>query len=150
MLIKLLWGISCNSCLVRVHVRWVSIFLFPFLAICRWPFGYGNLVLPLNAGLVGLVGNSFFRRMLKVRQGLILTSLPSALLPALVMTPAWMGFITKPILLGDLQCSICADIRGGLVNFLLGEREGRERGEKRDRRDREKKEGGQREEREER
>ncbi|XP_038051213.1 transmembrane protein 126A-like [Patiria miniata] len=85
-----------------------------------WPFGYGPLVLSINAGLVGVIGNSFFRRMLMVRRGLFLTSIPSTLMPALLIAPAYMKFVTHPILLNDLDCAVCAEIRGGLINFLLG------------------------------
>ncbi|XP_033637514.1 transmembrane protein 126A-like [Asterias rubens] len=86
----------------------------------RWPFDMGPLMLSVNAGLVGVISNSFFRRMLMVRKGLFLTSLPMAIMPALIMTPAWSELISKPILLGNMKCEICADIRGGLINFALG------------------------------
>ncbi|XP_022095182.1 transmembrane protein 126A-like isoform X2 [Acanthaster planci] len=86
----------------------------------KWAFGYGSLILSINAGLVGVIGNSFFRRMLMVRKGLFLTSIPSALMPGLLIGPIYMKCVTYPILLNDLNCAVCADIRGGLINFLLG------------------------------
>ncbi|XP_033122580.1 transmembrane protein 126A-like [Anneissia japonica] len=85
-----------------------------------WPYNAGAMAIALNAGLVGLVSNSYFRRMLKVRKLLVFTSLPMAVLPALSITPAWVMLISKPLVEGSLRCDICAQMRGVALNFTFG------------------------------
>ena len=92
-----------------------------FCCVPRWPFLTGNPLVAFNTGLVGLVSNSFFRRMLMVRQGLILSSLPMAVVPGITITLLYPTLISFPILTGDLNCPLCASMRGGLMGFTLGE-----------------------------
>ena len=42
------------------------------------------------------------------------------LAPILTVKVGWYGLVTTPILSGDLPCSICGEMRGGLVNVGLG------------------------------
>ncbi|XP_072180389.1 transmembrane protein 126A-like [Diadema setosum] len=85
-----------------------------------WPFKTGNLIVAFNSGLVGLVSNSFFRRMLMVRHGLVLSSLPMAAIPGITVTLMFPTFITTPILLGDINCPLCASLRAGLMGLTIG------------------------------
>ncbi|XP_071477305.1 transmembrane protein 126A-like [Diadema antillarum] len=85
-----------------------------------WPFKTGNIIVAFNSGLVGLVSNSFFRRMLMVRHGLVLSSLPMAAIPGITVTLMYPTFITTPILLGDINCPLCASLRAGLMGLTIG------------------------------
>ncbi|XP_054770680.1 transmembrane protein 126A-like [Lytechinus pictus] len=85
-----------------------------------WPFQTGNPLVAFNTGLVGLVSNSFFRRMLMVRRGLFLSSLPMAAIPGITMTLVYPMVISTPILVGDIQCPLCASLRAGALGLTLG------------------------------
>lgn len=85
-----------------------------------WPFLTGNPLVAFNTGLVGLVSNSFFRRMLMVRHGLILTSLPMAAIPGITVTLLYPALISAPILMGDIQCPLCASLRAGVMGLTIG------------------------------
>ncbi|XP_030838009.1 transmembrane protein 126A [Strongylocentrotus purpuratus] len=85
-----------------------------------WPFVQGNPLVAFNTGLVGLVSNSFFRRMLMVRKGLVLSSLPMAVIPGITMTLIYPILISNPILVGDLKCPLCASLRAGALGLTLG------------------------------
>ncbi|XP_071949666.1 transmembrane protein 126A-like [Antedon mediterranea] len=85
-----------------------------------WPFNTGILGISINAGLVGLVSNSYFRRMLKVRKLLLFTSLPMVVIPAISILPMWTMYVAKPIVEGDLSCDICAQMRGAALNVTFG------------------------------
>ncbi|XP_026868515.2 transmembrane protein 126A [Electrophorus electricus] len=78
-------------------------------------FLYGPVYLGGNAGLAGLIANSFFRRALNVSQGRFTSSLPMAVLPFLTTVALYNATVSKPLLSGDLNCPTCALIRGSLV-----------------------------------
>ncbi|XP_072035233.1 transmembrane protein 126A-like [Amphiura filiformis] len=86
----------------------------------RWPFEAGGTYVPIYAGISGLIVNSFLRRMLMIHSRPLMTALPMALLPGLTMKIGWYGFVTMPVLAGDLNCAICGEMRGGLVSVALG------------------------------
>ncbi|XP_028838671.1 transmembrane protein 126A [Denticeps clupeoides] len=83
-------------------------------------FTYGPLYLGGNAGLAGLVANSFYRRVLNVSQARIASSLPMATLPFLTTVALYNAVVSNPILAGDLNCPSCALIRGALVGLVGG------------------------------
>ena len=93
---------------------------FPSHVWFRWPFEAGDKYLPIYGAFSGLICNSFYRRMLMIRTGQILSAASMATLPALSVKIGWLAFVTTPILAGDLQCAICGEMRGALVNVSCG------------------------------
>lgn len=83
-------------------------------------FVYGPLYLAGNGGLAGLVSNSLYRRALNVRQALITSSLPMAVLPFLSTYALYNAAVAAPLMHGDLNCPSCALLRGALVGVLGG------------------------------
>ncbi|XP_005995234.1 transmembrane protein 126A [Latimeria chalumnae] len=83
-------------------------------------FAYGPVYLGINGAFAGLIANSFFRRLLNVTQGLFTSSLPMAFLPFMTTIAVYNGFVSKPLLSGDLNCPTCAMVRGGLVGSVAG------------------------------
>ncbi|KAM8977675.1 transmembrane protein 126A-like [Pelodytes ibericus] len=83
-------------------------------------FVYGSVYLGINGAFAGLIANSLFRRILHIVQGRFTSSLPMAVLPFLTTVIAYNGAITEPLLHGDLNCSVCTLIRGGLVGSVVG------------------------------
>ncbi|NP_001315361.1 transmembrane protein 126A [Danio rerio] len=80
----------------------------------------GPLYLAANAGIAGMVANSFYRRVLHVTQGLFTSSLPMAVLPFVTTAALYTATVTTPLLSGDLNCPTCALIRGALVGVVGG------------------------------
>ncbi len=76
--------------------------------------------MPIYAGLSGLIVNSYLRRMLMIHTRPLITAFPMAILPGLALKIGWYAYVTEPVLAGDLHCSICGEMRGGLVNVALG------------------------------
>lgn len=83
-------------------------------------FIYGPLYLAGNAGLAGLISNSFYRRVLHVRQGPFASSLPMAVLPFLTTYALYNAAVSGPLMQGDLNCPSCALMRGALVGVVGG------------------------------
>lgn len=83
-------------------------------------FKYGSLYFGVNAGLVGLVANSLYRRALNVTQVRAITNLPMAVLPFVTAVAVYDAAVSGPLLSGDLNCPSCALIRGGLVGVVSG------------------------------
>ncbi|XP_006628123.1 transmembrane protein 126A [Lepisosteus oculatus] len=83
-------------------------------------FAYGPIYLGINGAFSGLIANSFFRRILNVSQGRFTSSLPMAVLPFLTTVALYQGAIANPLLSGDLNCSVCVLVRGGLVGAVAG------------------------------
>ncbi|XP_029458094.1 transmembrane protein 126A isoform X2 [Rhinatrema bivittatum] len=83
-------------------------------------FSYGSLYLGFNGAFCGLLANSLFRRVLNITQGRIVSSLPMAILPFLTAVATYNGFVCQPLLSGDLNCSICAMVRGALIGSVVG------------------------------
>ncbi|KAM3867107.1 transmembrane protein 126A [Diretmus argenteus] len=83
-------------------------------------YNYGPMYLAGNAGLAGLVANSFYRRALNITQGRIASSLPMAVLPFLTTFALHNATISTPLLSGDLNCPTCVLMRGALVGAVGG------------------------------
>ncbi|XP_019620376.1 PREDICTED: transmembrane protein 126A-like [Branchiostoma belcheri] len=86
----------------------------------RWPFTSGVTTVGVNAGFVGLIANSMFRRVLDVTQARLLSALPMFLIPAVTATGAWQAFVAQSMLAGNLNCPVCAQVRGASINVLAG------------------------------
>ncbi|XP_065266032.1 transmembrane protein 126A isoform X2 [Emys orbicularis] len=83
-------------------------------------FTHGSYFLGINGGICGLVANSFFRRILNVTQAGIASSLPMAVLPFLTTAAIYNTAVTEPLISGDLMCTTCAIVRGGLIGSVIG------------------------------
>lgn len=83
-------------------------------------FKYGPVYFGANAGLVGLVANSLYRRALNVTQAHFTSSLPMAVLPFLTTVAMYNAAVSGPLLAGDLNCPSCALLRGALVGVAGG------------------------------
>ncbi|XP_006825391.1 transmembrane protein 126A-like [Saccoglossus kowalevskii] len=85
-----------------------------------WPFSSGMLALSLNASLSGLVAMSFYRRMMRVTTGVVVSTLPMAVVPFITTAAMWHTFVNIPILLGKIDCPVCVQIRGATLNLAVG------------------------------
>ncbi|KAJ8257011.1 hypothetical protein COCON_G00191630 [Conger conger] len=83
-------------------------------------FEYGPIYLGINGAFAGLIANSFFRRVLKVTQARITSSLPMAILPFLGTTALFQATVSEPLVSGGLNCEVCAQVRGALVTLVVG------------------------------
>ncbi|XP_062495205.1 transmembrane protein 126A [Pezoporus occidentalis] len=81
---------------------------------------HGSYFLAANASLCGLAGNNFFRNILHVRRAAIITALPMAVLPFISTAAVYEMFVRQPLFSGDLNCEVCAVVRGGLVGAVVG------------------------------
>ncbi|XP_032212962.1 transmembrane protein 126A [Mustela erminea] len=81
---------------------------------------HGSAYVGLNAGLCGLIANSLFRRVLNVTQARIAAGLPMSVIPFLTADLSYRGFVSLPLITGDLNCETCTITRGGLVGLVLG------------------------------
>lgn len=69
----------------------------------------GPLYLAANAGIAGMVANSFYRRVLHVTQGLFTSSLPMAVLPFVTTAALYTATVTTPLLSGNFTMS-CVNV----------------------------------------
>lgn len=83
-------------------------------------YQYGPAYLGANAGLVGLVSNSLYRRALNISQAHFASSLPMAVLPFLTTLALYNAAVSAPLMSGDLNCPSCALVRGALVSVVSG------------------------------
>uniref|UniRef100_A0A8C5M5Y9 Transmembrane protein 126A n=1 Tax=Leptobrachium leishanense TaxID=445787 RepID=A0A8C5M5Y9_9ANUR len=83
-------------------------------------FMYGSVYLGINGAFAGLIANSLFRRILHVTQARLTSSLPMAVLPFLTTVAMYSGVVSQPLLQGDMNCSVCTVIRGGLIGSIVG------------------------------
>lgn len=81
-------------------------------------FVYGPVFLGGYAGLTGLISNSFYRRALNVKQAVITSGMPMAVLPFLTTFAMYNATVSNPLMSGDLNCSSCALLRGAAVGVL--------------------------------
>ncbi|XP_057252749.1 transmembrane protein 126A-like [Pezoporus wallicus] len=81
---------------------------------------HGSYFLAANASLCGLAGNNFFRNILHVRRAAIITALPMAVLPFISTAAVYEIFVRQPLFSGELNCEVCAVVRGGLVGAVVG------------------------------
>ncbi|XP_051275127.1 transmembrane protein 126A [Dicentrarchus labrax] len=83
-------------------------------------FVYGHMYLGGNAGLAGVISNSFYRRALNVKEARISSNLPMAVLPFLTTYALYNATVSNPLLSGDLNCPTCVLMRGLLVGVVGG------------------------------
>ncbi|XP_074774124.1 transmembrane protein 126A-like [Athene noctua] len=81
---------------------------------------HGSYFLAANASLCGLAANNFFRNVLHVRRAFIASALPMAVIPFLSTAAVYEGFVREPLFSGQLDCEVCAVVRGGLIGAVVG------------------------------
>ncbi|NXL29353.1 T126A protein, partial [Glaucidium brasilianum] len=81
---------------------------------------HGSYFLAANASLCGLAANNFFRNILHVRKASIVSALPMAVIPFLSTAAVYESFVREPLFSGQLNCEVCAVVRGGLVGAVVG------------------------------
>ncbi|NWI70090.1 T126A protein, partial [Todus mexicanus] len=81
---------------------------------------HGSYFLAGNASICGLAANNFFRNILHVRKAAIVSALPMAVIPFLSTAAVYEVFVREPLFSGQLNCEVCAVIRGGLVGAVVG------------------------------
>ncbi|NXG79024.1 T126A protein, partial [Baryphthengus martii] len=81
---------------------------------------HGSYFLAANASICGLAANNFFRNILHVRKASIVSALPMAVIPFLSTAAVYEVFVRDPLFSGDLNCEVCAVVRGGLLGAVVG------------------------------
>ncbi|KAM6099738.1 transmembrane protein 126A-like isoform 1-T2 [Theristicus caerulescens] len=81
---------------------------------------HGSYFLAANASLCGLAANNFFRNILHVRRASFVTALPMAVIPFLSTAAVYEVFVREPLFSGQLNCEVCAVVRGGLIGAVVG------------------------------
>ncbi|NWW79665.1 T126A protein, partial [Climacteris rufus] len=81
---------------------------------------HGKYFLAANSSLCGLAANNFFRSILHVRKAAVVSALPMAVIPFLSTTAVYEVFVHDPLFSGQLNCEVCAVVRGGLVGAVVG------------------------------
>ncbi|NXI71092.1 T126A protein, partial [Anseranas semipalmata] len=81
---------------------------------------HGSYFLAGNASICGLTANNFFRRILNVRRAAIASALPMAVIPFISTAAVYEVFVREPLFSGELNCEVCAVVRGGLVGAVVG------------------------------
>uniref|UniRef100_A0A8D0KSP4 Transmembrane protein 126A n=1 Tax=Strix occidentalis caurina TaxID=311401 RepID=A0A8D0KSP4_STROC len=81
---------------------------------------HGSYFLAANASVCGLAANNFFRNILHVRRAFIVSALPMAVIPFLSTAAVYEVFVREPLFSGQLNCEVCAVVRGGLVGAVVG------------------------------
>ncbi|NXA16254.1 T126A protein, partial [Sapayoa aenigma] len=81
---------------------------------------HGSYFLAANSSLCGLAANHFFRKILNIRRASLVSALPMAIVPFLSTTAVYEVFVRQPIFAGQLNCEVCAVVRGGLVGAVVG------------------------------
>ncbi|XP_010177038.1 PREDICTED: transmembrane protein 126A, partial [Mesitornis unicolor] len=81
---------------------------------------HGVYFIAANSSLCGLAANNFFRNILHVRKASLVSALPMAVIPFLSTAAAYEAFVHEPLFSGDLNCEVCAVVRGGLIGAAVG------------------------------
>ncbi|NXE74041.1 T126A protein, partial [Cochlearius cochlearius] len=81
---------------------------------------HGSYFLAANSSLCGLIANNFFRNILHVRRASLVSALPMAVIPFLSTAAVYEVFVREPLFSGDLNCEVCAVVRGGLIGAVVG------------------------------
>ncbi|KAM6417408.1 transmembrane protein 126A-like isoform 1-T4 [Pluvialis apricaria] len=81
---------------------------------------HGSYFLAANSSLCGLAANNFFRNILHVRKASLISALPMAVIPFLSTAAVYEVFVREPLFAGELNCEVCAVIRGGLIGAVVG------------------------------
>ncbi|NXG21757.1 T126A protein, partial [Grallaria varia] len=81
---------------------------------------HGSYFLAANSSLCGLTANNFFRNILNIRRAFLVSAVPMAVIPFLSTTAVYDVFVRGPLFSGQLNCEVCAVVRGGLVGAVIG------------------------------
>ncbi|XP_063182309.1 transmembrane protein 126A-like isoform X1 [Chroicocephalus ridibundus] len=81
---------------------------------------HGAYFLAANSSLCGLAANNFFRNILHVRKASLVSALPMAVIPFLSTAVVYEVFVRQPLFSGELNCEVCAVVRGGLIGAVVG------------------------------
>ncbi|KFV41173.1 Transmembrane protein 126A [Tyto alba] len=81
---------------------------------------HGSYFLAANSSICGIVANNFFRNILHVRRASIVSALPMTVIPFLSTAAVYEAFVREPLFSGDLNCEVCAVVRGGLTGAVVG------------------------------
>ncbi|NWW49486.1 T126A protein, partial [Pedionomus torquatus] len=81
---------------------------------------HGPYFLAANSSICGLAANNFFRNILHVRKAAFISALPMAVIPFLSTAAVYEVFVREPLFSGELNCEVCAVVRGGLTGAVLG------------------------------
>ncbi|NXC48695.1 T126A protein, partial [Penelope pileata] len=81
---------------------------------------HGSYFLAANASICGLTANNFFRNILNVRSAAIASALPMAVIPFLSTMAVYEVFVRDSLFSGELDCEVCAVVRGGLIGAVVG------------------------------
>ncbi|NWY61800.1 T126A protein, partial [Chionis minor] len=81
---------------------------------------HGSYFLAANSSLCGLAANNFFRNILHVRRASLASALPMAVIPFLSTAAVYEVFVREPLFSGELNCEVCAVVRGGLIGAVIG------------------------------
>ncbi|NXE90342.1 T126A protein, partial [Menura novaehollandiae] len=81
---------------------------------------HGKYFLAVNSSLCGLAANNFFRSILNVRKASLVSAMPMAVIPFLSTTAVYEVFVHDPLFSGQLNCEVCAVVRGGLIGAVVG------------------------------
>ncbi|GAB0180877.1 transmembrane protein 126A-like [Grus japonensis] len=81
---------------------------------------HGSYFLAANSSLCGLAANNFFRNILHIRRASLVSALPMAVIPFLSTAAVYEVFVREPLFAGELNCEVCAVVRGGLIGAVVG------------------------------
>ncbi|NWH54435.1 T126A protein, partial [Fregata magnificens] len=81
---------------------------------------HGSYFLAANASLCGLAANNFFRNILHVRRAALVSALPMGVIPFISTAVVYEAFVRDPLFSGELNCEVCAAVRGGLIGAVVG------------------------------
>ncbi|NXF92401.1 T126A protein, partial [Eubucco bourcierii] len=81
---------------------------------------HGSYFLAANSSLCGLAANNFFRNILHVRKASIVSALPMAVIPFISTAAVYEVFLRQPLFSGEINCEVCAVVRGGLIGAVVG------------------------------
>ncbi|NXP19587.1 T126A protein, partial [Scytalopus superciliaris] len=81
---------------------------------------HGSYFLAANSSLCGLAANNFFRNILNIRRASLVSAVPMAVIPFISTTAVYEVFVRGPLFSGQLDCEVCAVVRGGLVGAVIG------------------------------
>ncbi|KFZ58616.1 Transmembrane protein 126A [Antrostomus carolinensis] len=81
---------------------------------------HGSYFLAANSSLCGLAANNFFRNILHVRKASFVSALPMACIPFLSTAAVYEVFVRESLFSGELNCEVCAVVRGGLIGAVVG------------------------------
>ncbi|XP_075707524.1 transmembrane protein 126A [Rhinoderma darwinii] len=83
-------------------------------------FKHGSVLIGLSASILGLQCNRVFRQTMKVRRGVLLSSLIVSSFPLIQTTFLYQVAIPNAIMAGKMKCSLCNTLRGTCIGLVVG------------------------------